>query len=253
MPSDDAAERFPATHWSLVARAGQADPEARREALGELLARYVPALRAHLVYRKRLAPEKADDVVQEFVADKILRRDLIARADRRLGKLRTYLLTALDRFVKNRLRDDSARKRAAGSGAMVGLEDDRLADPDDSSGSAPFEVTWARGVIAEALRNMRAECERAGRMDVWGVFECRLVAPLLDGAPPVGYGELVSRFAFESPAQAANVLTTAKRMYARALRAAVGQYVDTDEEIESELNDLRQILARCGAAAHVVA
>ena len=75
------AEWFPSTRWSLVARAGQIDPESRREALGELLGRYLPALRAHLIHHKRLAPEKADDLVQEFITSKILEKDLIARAD----------------------------------------------------------------------------------------------------------------------------------------------------------------------------
>jgi hypothetical protein len=243
------AEWFPATHWSLVARAGQTDPEARREALGELLSRYVPALRAHLVYRKRLPPDRADDMVQQFVADKILARDLIARADRRLGKLRTFLLTALDRFVKNQLRDESARKRAAGSGARVGWDEHRDGPSVGEEASAAFDVAWARSVIHEALRRMQAECERSGRPELWGVFECRVVGPILDGAPPVGYCELVERFRFESPTQASNVLTTAKRMYARALRAVVGEYAEGEEEIEAELRDLWQILARCGAAS----
>ena len=42
---------FPNTHWSLVRRAGgvdASDPEARREALSRLLARYEPALKSYL-------------------------------------------------------------------------------------------------------------------------------------------------------------------------------------------------------------
>ncbi len=40
-------ERFPTTAWSLVARAGKEDARQRREALGQLLVRYLPALQAH--------------------------------------------------------------------------------------------------------------------------------------------------------------------------------------------------------------
>ena len=57
--------RLPTTHWSLVARAGFTDNEARRDALGELLTRYLPALRAHLIHSKRLTDDEADDVLQE--------------------------------------------------------------------------------------------------------------------------------------------------------------------------------------------
>jgi len=80
---------FPTTHWSLVCRAGQDDQQAKRDALDQLLACSLPAMRAHLVYAKRLAPADADDVVQDFVAEKILQRDLLGRADQRLGRLRT--------------------------------------------------------------------------------------------------------------------------------------------------------------------
>ena len=70
--------RFPTTHWSLVGRAAQDASEAKRRALDELLARYQPALRAHLIYGKRLQPEDAEDLLQEFVACKILASELFA-------------------------------------------------------------------------------------------------------------------------------------------------------------------------------
>jgi DNA-directed RNA polymerase specialized sigma24 family protein len=237
-------EGFPSTHWPLVAQAGLQDAEARREALGQLLVRYLPALQAHLVHRRRLSPDRAEDLVQEFVANKILEKDLIARADRRLGKFRTLLLTALDRFVKNKLRDEHAKKRAPG-GAILAFDERSEGVPQRRQPEA-FDVAWARGLIAEALRRMQADCEELGRHDVWGVFQCRVVGPILEAAPPLGYAELVERFGFRSPVQASNVLTTAKRMYARALRSTVAQYAEDEQEIESEINELKDILARSG-------
>ena len=241
------AERFPVTQWSLVARAGQIDPQARREALGQLLERYWPALRAHLVHRKRLSEAKADDMVQEFVTSKILEKDLIAQADRQLGKLRTFLLTALDRFVNNQLRNEQAKKRAPSEGDLVAFDERAGGVPVGQRPSEAFDVAWARGVIAEALRQMRSECESSDRMQLWGVFQCRVVGPILEGTEPVDYGQLVRRFGFQSPIQASNALTTAKRMYARALRSAVGQYADGHDAIESEIEELKAVLARCSA------
>jgi DNA-directed RNA polymerase specialized sigma24 family protein len=250
MSAEDSAAggRFPATHWSLVARAGQSDPLSRQEALGQLLKRYIPALRAHLVYRKGFAPDRADDFIQEFVAGKVLQKDLIARADRRLGKFRTFLLTALDRFVNNQLRNESAKKRAPEKGTVP--LDERFADasPHRGPGEA-FDVAWARSVISEALRQMREHCEASGRPELWALFECRVVGPILEGTPPVDYARLVERFGFRSPIQASNALTTAKRMYARELRAVVGQYADSDEEVEAEIRELKCILAYAGAGS----
>ncbi len=244
--NDGAGEGFPATQWSLVARAGQVDAEARRVALGQLLGRYMSALQAHLVRRRRLPPEKADDLLQEFITSKILEKDLIARADRQLGKLRTFLLTALDRFVQNQLRNERAKKRAPAEGVVFEFDERQDGSPGGQRPSEVFDVEWARGVIDEAMRQMRDECESTDRADLWAVFQCRVVGPILEGTPPVGYGQLVERFGFRSPSQASNALTTAKRMYARALRSTVAQYAADEEEIESELIELREILAGSG-------
>ncbi|NLF72215.1 MAG: hypothetical protein GX575_24540 [Candidatus Anammoximicrobium sp.] len=110
---DHRPNQFPTTRWSLVARAGDEELEARRQALGELVVAYLPALRAHLVYRKGLVPEQ-DDVLQEFVAQKVLEKNLFAQADRALGKFRTFLLTALDRFLYNWLRHQQLGRRVGG-------------------------------------------------------------------------------------------------------------------------------------------
>jgi DNA-directed RNA polymerase specialized sigma24 family protein len=235
--------RFPTTHWSLVARAGLDTAEAQRQALEELLVRYLPALRAHLTFSKRLSPDDADDLLQEFVADKIIQRALIGRADAELGKFRTFLLTALDRFLIDRLRQQAARKRSPGEGGVKILGDHAEQVRDETSCDA-FDMAWARHVIDETVRLMRAECEASGRMDVWGLFECRLLLPLLNAAEPVEYEELVQRFGLQSPTQAANLLITAKRQFARLMRAVVGEYARDSEEIESEIRELMDILGK---------
>jgi len=235
--------RFPTTRWSLVARAGQNDTEARREALEQILVRYLPALRAHLTCGKGLAPDRADDLLQEFVARKILDKDLIAGAEQDLGKFRTFLLTALNRFMINQFRDERAKKRAPCDGVVLGVSDPTWLAQTEASPSVAFDVAWARSIVTEAVRRMRAECQGSNRMDLWGVFECRVLGPALEGSDPVDYEQLARRFGFQSPTQASNVLVTAKRMYARTLRLVVGEYARSSGEIESEIGELREILA----------
>jgi len=238
--------RFPTTAWSLVERAGH-EGQCQREALGQLLARYLPALVAHLVFRRGFHPEVADDMVQEFITGKIVEKDLIARADQELGKFRTFLLTALDRFLVDSIRARQAKKRMPDGGRLVSIGDraDRLQG--EAGPSEAFDVAWARGVLEEALGRMQQQCESSGRPEVWGIFECRVLEPVLSGAEPAGYDELVERFGLQSPSQASNVLITAKRMYARTLRSVVGEYAYDDGEIESEIEELREVLA-AGAA-----
>lgn len=242
------SDRMPETHWSLVADAAVGDPAGRRAALSKLLPLYLPAMRAHLVLRRNLPREAAEDVLQEFLAQKVLESNLLEHADRRLGKFRTFLLTALDRFVFNWVRDRRAGKRMPGGG-VAALDDDWECADRELPPPVAFDVAWARQVIDEALRRMRRECDASGRLDVWGLFECRVVAPNLEGQPPPGYGQLVTRFKLSSPSQASNLLVTAKRMFARALQSVVGEYTEDNEEMKEELAELHAILARHGGQA----
>ena len=239
----ETAARFPTTRWSLVDLIRRGHAEATREALEELLTRYLPALQAHLTLGRRVAADEADDLVQDFVARKILEKDLIARADRDLGKFRTFLLTALDRFLIDRIRSAGARKRSA---KMLAIDDQEEYLRSDQTPSDIFDATWARGVLAEALRRMYHHCQTSDRMDLWRVFESRLVRPILEGTPPVDYRQLVESSGLKSPAHASNLLITAKRTFARTLRSVVAEYCRDEREMESEIQELREVLARCG-------
>jgi RNA polymerase sigma-70 factor (ECF subfamily) len=234
---------FPLTRWSLVDHAASISREAGFQALTELLDRYLPALRAHLVTMRGMRPDRADDILQGFVAAKVLQGDLLARADRKRGRFRTYLLTCLERYLVGVVRRETARKRSPGQGMIENLEDhaETLAVPGPSA--EVFDTAWAREVIAETLRRLRSSCERDGKEVHWQVFEARVVLPILEDATPVPYEELVERFGFKSPIQASNVLLSAKRMFARTLKAVIGEYVSGEDEVEAEIEELHAILA----------
>jgi len=76
------------------------------------------------------------------------------------------------------------------------------------------------------------------------VLEGRVIGPLLDGSSPVPNEELVQRLGLNSPEEAWNLLATAKRTFARALRSVVGEYEKDERRIEEEIADLRAALAR---------
>lgn len=241
MNNDGRSDRcFPTTHWSLVASAGQPTSDAQRTALGELVRRYAPALRAHLIIRKRVRPQDADDLVQAFLAAKVVEQRLVGRAERARGKFRTFLLTALDRFVVNQLQFEGTRKRSAATVELrEELDADAAADP-----SAAFDAAWAREVIAQAMRRVRDRYQSGGREDIWTIFEARVIAPMLDHAQPVPYDQLVRRLGLRSPDEAWNLLATAKRAFASELRAVVGEYEKDEHRIEEEIAELRAALAQ---------
>jgi RNA polymerase sigma-70 factor (ECF subfamily) len=235
---------FQTTHWSLVQRAGADDDQAQREALTQLIRRYSPSLRLHLITSRRIDPGRAEDLIQGFLLTKVLEGKLISKASRERGRFRGFLCTSLDRFVSNELRRDRAKMRAPEKSVSL---DKSMAVTDPSLPvDAAFDIAWARQLLEAALENMRRECHRFERLDIWGVFEARILAPILHKTDPVPYDKLVERYGFRSPAQASNVLVSARRMFERTLRALVGEYEKGEAEIDAEITDLQAILSRAG-------
>jgi RNA polymerase sigma-70 factor (ECF subfamily) len=239
---DSDIHAFPHTQWTLVGLVGQTTSDGQREALGELLRRYLPALRTFLVLDRRLTPEKAADVLQGFVAGKLLEQKVLKRSDRSRGKFRTFLLAALRNYLIDQERyERAARRRPAEEIADVDEQFD--VSSEEIEPSAAFDAAWARQVIGDAVELMRSECQAGRRADVWGVFEHRVLKPTLEDATPLEYDELVAQLGLQSPQHASNVLITGKRMFARALRAVVSQYAEP-EAVEEELAELKAVLAR---------
>jgi RNA polymerase sigma-70 factor (ECF subfamily) len=236
-------QSWPATRWSLVDAAGRGCGESGRAALEDLLKAYQPAMRSHLMRRRRIGADEADDLLQSFLLSKVLERAILARADRSRGRFRAFLKTALDHFALNEARNERSRNPAAHAAPL-----DEGTDPPDATPTPQdaFDVEWAREVIRQAVEAMKGECERSGRPDVWGVFEARTLGPILEHREPAPYGELVERFQFGSPAQASNVLVTANRMFARNLRSVIARYESHEEDVGREVDELRRILSRAG-------
>jgi hypothetical protein len=225
------------TRWTLISQARAVDPELRRTALDELLRIYRPALEAHLRGRWRLDPDVAEEIVQGFLVKKVLERQLLATADPAKGRLRALMLRSLENYYHDVLRkprpqqlgDESSRQPA-----------DRAAALHDA-----FDVAWAQTVLLESLRRMCEDCRKRGREKLWSLFELRVVAPILTGAAPMDYAQLVERLSIASPEKASNLLVTAMRQFRQVLKRVVEEYAE-DEEIESELVDLHTILVAAG-------
>lgn len=232
---------FPTTHWSLVCQAGQERDDSKRRALGELLRQYAPALQKYLIVRRGLDWTEAEDILQDFLTSKVLERNLIGQADPKRGRFRTFLLTALDHFVSNHLRDRNRKKRGGGAPSA---ELDLAEIPATVPGPETLvNVLWAREVLSQAMQRMRDHCLANGRDDLWYIFHARMVTPL-DGGQPVSYEKLVVDLRLQDTAAGVNLLTTAKRAFERALRAVIGEYEHDPAGIEDELRDLRTALAQ---------
>jgi DNA-directed RNA polymerase specialized sigma24 family protein len=232
---------MPETRWSLVEQAASGQTIVRRAALNELLQRYMPALRAHLVLEKRIAAERVDDLLQGFVAEKILDKWILGDATASRGRFRNFLLTALDNYIVSQHR--YAQTTIRGSGKDVSLDAVGDVEGREPNPAEQFDVLWASQLLEQAIAVMETQCKDVNRMDIWQVFESRVLAPLSGDHVPPTYGELAAAFTLKTPTHAINLVITGKRMFARILRSLILEYEKTDA-VDEELDDLYRILKK---------
>src|ERR1051325_3643434 len=103
---------FLTTHWSVVVRAGDSRSPDAAAAMERLCQTYWYPLYA-FARRKGHSHEDASDLTQTFFA-KFLEKDYLKSGDASLGKLRTFLLTAMTHFLASEWDKSQARKRGGG-------------------------------------------------------------------------------------------------------------------------------------------
>ena len=236
-PNSNPFDSFRTTIWAEIEKLDRLRGSTRADALTVLLTRYLPALRAHLVLKKRIRPEQADDLLQGFVADKIIERNLFEQADQSKGKLRALLVRSLENYVVDQFRSRSRD-----------IHDALETSPELSETELPnfIDVAWARQVIEETVAAVRADCLHHNQDAIWRVFEHRLLRPLQMGTTATPYKDLVKQLGFESVRQAENALISAKRKFVKAFSDTAGAYLEDGQELEHLVAELRHIVSSAG-------
>lgn len=173
MNSSDAPRSFPATHWSLVQRAIETSDETASGALSEVCEAYWYPIYA-FVRRKGYGVQDAEDLTQSFFA-RVLTKDILASADREKGRLRTFLLTCLRRFLSDELDKKYAQKR--GATVTFSLDTDLAeeryaAEPvsPDLSADRLFQRRWAITLLEFSLEKIAAEFSDSGKSELFAAL-----------------------------------------------------------------------------------
>jgi RNA polymerase sigma-70 factor (ECF subfamily) len=154
--------RFETTRWSVVLRARGEAGDARA-ALEQLCRTYRPPVLA-FVLRRGYAVDMAEDLTQAFFA-RFLERAWHSSADPERGRFRSFLLTALKRFLIDADAEAAALKR--GGGVRFELLDDDCAGAMNETPDAAFEREWAHAVLQAAFARLRSEAEQAGKLELF--------------------------------------------------------------------------------------
>jgi DNA-directed RNA polymerase specialized sigma24 family protein len=239
-------EVFRTTHWTEIFSARTLDDTRRRATVEVLLLRYWKPVYCYL-RRKGQDNESAKDLAQGFFQDVVLGRELIQRAESSKGRFRTFLLTALDRYVTSEHRAAMAQKRRPEAG-IVSLDNLGAVNvPEPSPSATPedaFNQAWASALLDAVLNEVETECRATGKDKHWAVFRARVVGPIMDSAEPVPVPELCKQYDIESEMTASNMIVTVKRHFQNVLRRHVRQFVDSEDEIDQEIGELIGMLSK---------
>jgi DNA-directed RNA polymerase specialized sigma24 family protein len=232
---------FLTTHWSAVVAAGRSDTPQAQAAIEKLCQIYWYPLYAY-VRRRGHSVEDAQDWTQEFFS-RLLAGNWVGDADRTKGRFRTFLLTALNRFLANEWDRAHAKKR--GGGVVSVPLDTAVAEnrycADAGNALAPdrlYDRQWAMTLLERALGRLETEHQRLGKAAEFTVLGPALTAERGD----IPYATMAAQLDLNEPAVRMAVHRLRKR-FREVFREEIVQTVADPGEVEEEIRHLLAALA----------
>ena len=235
-PGHDA--QFGATHWSVVARAGDDDSEVRAAALGKLYCAYWYPVYSFIRWRRHCGHHEAEDLTQAFFVH-LVEAETVKRADREKGRFRTFLLGALEKFVLNDWKRQHALKRGGqcqtisiDEAVAEGRYNCEPVDDTETPGKA-FDRPWAATLLHRVLDRLRKQYVESGRAGLFDALSSTLSAKAATGS----YADVATKLGKSEPA----VRVAVHRLrgeFRRVLRQEVADTVSSGEEIDDEIRHL---------------
>ena len=228
---------FQATRWTLVQRVKDANTVDAQEALNVLCSLYWRPLYVFARSYGR-SMEDSEDVVQGFLA-KGIEKALFSAADRDKGKMRTFLLTAFKRYLRDEYVKSVAQKRGDGKvdATDIAAEASRWADADAADPTASFDKRWAIIVVESAREQLRKKYAGEGKEEFY-----EALAESLTGEVEGGYQAIADRLDVSLSAVKVGVHRLRKR-FGEMLRAEIVETIGEGEDPDKELKYLIGILS----------
>ncbi len=229
---------FPPTHWSVVLNAARSGSPGADQALANLCEAYWYPLYAFIRHRG-YPPEEAEDLTQEFLA-RLSHKHYLEGLTQEGGKFRSFLLTALKRYLANERDRNQAQKRGGGK-PMISI--DANADAryrreliEQATPEALFERQWAFTVMDRVLDQVQDEYTRAGKGKLFELLQSCL--PGADGES--SYTEACAALDMKGSSARMAALRL-RRRYGQLLREEIAKTVLTPQEVDLEIRHLIEV------------
>ena len=222
------SSRFQTTEWTKILDSGLGG-----SILAELYAKYWRPVYSYLRW-KGFSNEEAKDLIQGFFSEKVLGQQLLLRADRTKGKFRTFLLTAIRNYAI-----DLHRKQKPMQELDEGI--DKPSNTDDPE--AEFDIVWAQELLNEVHQKLEAECCTRQKDIHWRLFRAWLINPKISNGK-MDMGDLCAELGIDDAGKAYNMIANLKGRFRKILRGCLRCQVDSDAEVDDEINHFIQIFSR---------
>jgi RNA polymerase sigma factor (sigma-70 family) len=233
---------FVTTHWSVVlTAAGGRETTGARDALEKLCQTYWYPLYAY-VRRLGHSPPDAQDLTQEFFA-RLLKHNWIRVADPEKGRFRSFLLTAIKRFLADEWDKARAQKRGGGVPLIpLQLESAEtrygLEPPDNVTPEQIFERRWALTLLDTVLQRLRTEYDEQSKTQLFADLHPCLVGDRTSQP----YADLAKRMGV-SEGTVKSAVHRLRQRYRQMLRDEIAQTVANPEAVDEELRHLFSALS----------
>ncbi len=161
---------FATTRWSIVVAAGKPDTASSQTALATLCETYWYPVYA-FVRRRGYSAHDAQDCTQEFFAA-LLEKDYVRAAEPERGRFRTFLLTAVSRFLSKQR--DRAQTRKRGGGRKIfsidveaGEGRYQLEPVDRWTPELMYERSWALALLDRVLTRLGQKYADQGKSELF--------------------------------------------------------------------------------------
>lgn len=192
------------------------------------------------VRNRGYSPEDSQDLVQQFLV-KIIENNVLEGVQQERGRFRSFIRTALARFLKDERQKAAAQKRGGGAWAPCELSEaekryaQRMAE--QYTPELAYERDWAYALLEQALCALRLEYAGEEREAIFN----RLRQFLPGGHARENYREVAGALGISESALKVRIHRLRQR-FGQLVRGEVAQTLAAEEELDEELKHLLNVL-----------
>lgn len=241
-PSDHQRDEFPTTQWTQIRIAqnpdGDLPVEVERDALGKICTSYWRPVFVFLL-KSGKKPHEAEDLTQGFFHH-FLKNDLLYKAKVERGRLRSFLLAALQQYLTQEWRKSSALKRGGGKKVLslnqfanVSAEVGEVDSAEDL-----YDRAWAEQMFLRAVAQLREGYRQRGKDEL---LESLLPHLGEYNEPGADMEALARRLGMDLSTLRVNLHRMRKRL-GETLKEEVRSQMIEGDEVEEELRYLLSMM-----------